>query len=299
MNSELARLAKSQYGLFTTRQALDAGYRIREQRRGACAGRWRQVIRGVWVCQDLDPTLEQRCRALTLIGAGSFVISGRAALALRGIESARPVKEISVVVPPASGVLARAGVVYRRYEVEHTEWRGITLACTAQAAIEIARFEPIGASVPILDELLRRKAVTEDELRTLISELASGARGKRNAARALEYSDASAESAQESRLRLILVGAQIPGLVSQFEVRDERGKFVARCDFAIPMLRIAIEYDGVRYHRDDHERFVSDRRRQNALVTRGWTVIRFTKGDLVRPEWVIQSVIDAIKTAST
>ena len=94
------------------------------------------------------------------------------------------------------------------------------------------------------------------------------------ARRALELSDPRSESPPESRLRFALVAAGLAP-VPQYEVRDVHGRFLARVDPALPDLRLAIEPDGRAVH-DRADAFVVDRRRQNALVAAGWTVLRFT-----------------------
>jgi very-short-patch-repair endonuclease len=61
-------------------------------------------------------------------------------------------------------------------------------------------------------------------------------------------------------------------------------------DAAFPVLKIGIEIDGWAYH-SDVERFRGDRRKQNALVARGWIILRFTWSDLTeRPEYVLAAV---------
>jgi very-short-patch-repair endonuclease len=68
-------------------------------------------------------------------------------------------------------------------------------------------------------------------------------------------------------------------------------------DFAFPGERLAIEVDGWAWH-SDVERFRHDRRRQNALVLAGWTVLRFTWHDLTqRPETVVFQVRTALAAA--
>jgi very-short-patch-repair endonuclease len=53
---------------------------------------------------------------------------------------------------------------------------------------------------------------------------------------------------------------------------------------------IAIEVDGWAFHHSP-ERFQRDRTRQNDLVALGWTVLRFTWGDLVeRPGYVVAAI---------
>jgi hypothetical protein len=56
--------------------------------------------------------------------------------------------------------------------------------------------------------------------------------------------DPLSESPMETRVRLLLVLAGLPRPTSQFVVRDALGGFVARADFAFPVQRLIIEYDG-------------------------------------------------------
>ena len=51
-------------------------------------------------------------------------------------------------------------------------------------------------------------------------------------------------------------------------------------DFAFPDIKLAVEIDGFGWHRDI-QAFQHDRRRRNALVTSGWTVLNFTWADLL------------------
>ena len=87
-------------------------------------------------------------------------------------------------------------------------------------------------------------------------------------------------------------------VVPQYEVRDARGHLIGRVDFALPGLRIAIEYDGRTFRDGDGERFVSDRRRQNALINAGWTVLRFTAEDLKEPSRIVRALETAIGRAT-
>jgi very-short-patch-repair endonuclease len=65
---------------------------------------------------------------------------------------------------------------------------------------------------------------------------------------------------------------------------------VGRIDIAFPDLKLAIEVDGRAWHVAD-DRFQRDRSRQNELVRRGWTVLRFTWADLVtRPQHVVLTI---------
>jgi len=73
----------------------------------------------------------------------------------------------------------------------------------------------------------------------------------------------------------------LPPPRAQFEVR-ENGILIARLDAAYPDLRIGIEADGYEWHSAPPD-WLRDRRRQNALVSRDWTILRFCLEDAVRP----------------
>jgi REase_MTES_1575 len=137
------------------------------------------------------------------------------------------------------------------------------------------------SDVEIADELIRHARL----------------RGVRQAQRALELSSPLAESPPESRLRLRLVLAGLTP-IPQYDVYAPDGRWLGRVDLAFPAARVAIEYDG----REVHERvdvFVNDRRRQNALVTAGWTVLRYSAEDLrLRPEAVVAEIRAAVMAAA-
>jgi very-short-patch-repair endonuclease len=93
----------------------------------------------------------------------------------------------------------------------------------------------------------------------------------------------------ETRLRLLLVDAGAPRPVAQYDVRDARGRFLARVDLAYPEQRIALEYEGD--HHRERVHFRQDVSRLNALRAAGWIVLRFTADDVLRhPKRVVREV---------
>lgn len=72
------------------------------------------------------------------------------------------------------------------------------------------------------------------------------------------------------------------------------GELIAVVDVALLEDRVAIEMDGWAFH-SDVDRFQRDRTRQNALVTAGWVVLRFTWADLTqRPDRVASLIKDQL-----
>ena len=119
----------------------------------------------------------------------------------------------------------------------------------------------------------------------------------RGAREALALSDPRAESPPETRVRLALVNAGLRP-VPQYEVRDARGRLIARVDLAFPEAKVVVEYDGRLAHLEPGA-FATERRRQNRLVAAGWVVLRYTAEDLARrPYAVVQDVRAALARAA-
>ena len=88
-------------------------------------------------------------------------------------------------------------------------------------------------------------------------------------------------SPQETRLRLLLVGAGLPAPELNYRVLHD-GRSVAMVDLAYPDRRVAIEYLGD-VHRTDRAAFREDIARRERLTERGWTVVFLTADDLKPP----------------
>lgn len=101
-----------------------------------------------------------------------------------------------------------------------------------------------------------------------------------------------AESAMETRVRLIVIDADFPDPELNVDVRDEHGRFLGRADIAWPRLRIAIEYDGD-HHRTDIDTFHHDRLRGNGFAVNDWIVIHSTSADVRDPAAMLARLQDA------
>jgi very-short-patch-repair endonuclease len=105
--------------------------------------------------------------------------------------------------------------------------------------------------------------------------------------RVVDLAEPEAESAMETRLRMLLVLAGLPRPEVQVSLDDDQGSFLGRPDLLYRPQRLAIEYDGGS-HRD---RLVDNNRRQNGLVGAGFRLLRFTAADVYRtPDSVVMQV---------
>lgn len=286
VNEALQTVAAAQHGLFTTEQALDAGYGRHARRYAGASGKWLRVFRGVYVQNGAPITQELRARAALLVLPESAVISHQTALELRGCAVVAPAvgpEAIHVTMPHGVDVAPRTGIVVHRCNLPDSDVvraSGIRLTTAARAVLEVARVLPRVEAVVVADAALHARLCTFDQLdRCLIGMFGLPGVGQAREVRGL--TDARAESPMETRLRLVLVDGGLPAPDLQVDVFDDTGRWIARVDLAYEASKIAIEFDGRATHDADNA-FVRDRERQNALVAAGWTVLRYVGRDVYR-----------------
>lgn len=283
-------------GPLTRKQALAAGWTPWQLRQGEIP----RSVRDTYLPPRDSAGLLTRARSVLLTMPTGSMISHASAAELWGIEL------------PRSAMSARVQVVARREDrPRHRPDRVVHEAvrlCAPDGAVvsDVAVTSPARtwwdlATMLSPPDLL---AVTDQILRTWCSPLClqemlfrhTGERGAVRARRALRHGDPRAESRMESVTRWLLIESGLPTPELQYAVRDEYGHIVARLDLAYPRLRIAIEFDGA-VHREA-EVFARDLRRQNWLVSGGWTVLRFSGADVLgRPSYVVSQVTAAWEKA--
>lgn len=279
--------------MFRKSDAVSAGVLTPAQLRSSA---WRRLYRGVYADSELPDSFGLRIRGAGLIVPPYAVFSGRTAAYLLGATSLiDPGTPVEVSIPPDMRFGPVAGLRVRQVRIPSSDvGRAHGRRCTTglRTALDIARWEPLVEAVVALDVLLARVVVGRGELREAVGTLGA-VRGARRIERAVALADHRAASPPESRLRVLLA---LSGLtpVPQFVVRDARGNFVARVDLAFPGHRVAIEYDGA-WH-GERSQFAKDRRRLNALVAAGWTVLHVTAADLRDVEALIAGVRSLLAT---
>ena len=85
------------------------------------------------------------------------------------------------------------------------------------------------------------------------------------------------DSSGEIALLRLIADRGLPEPVRQHPVRVGFNRY--RLDLSYPDALLALEYDGRDIH-TRYDRFVADRRRQNDIVSIGWTVLRYTLEEL-------------------
>ncbi len=251
--------------------------------RALAAGEWQRVLRGTYASGRAADDLRLRAAAAARLLPQHAVVADRCLLWLLGVDVLPPGTPVLEVVVPRDAVVPRRRDLHARtadvaaQDVVRLGPQSVPCLRPVRAVADLLRMLPLVEAVVVADAA-QHSSLTD--VRALQEELRAhaGLRGVVQARRALEQSDPRAESPPESRLRLALRGAGLVP-VPQFEVLDAQGRLVARVDLALPESRLALEHDGKAVH-DRADAFVADRRRQNALVAAGWTVLRFTAPDL-------------------
>ena len=181
-----------------------------------------------------------------------------------------PAQPIEVAVPPVSGVRSRLNLSVRRRHLPISDLaivRGLRATTVQRTLSDVCKRLPSVEALVVLDEALRKRLGRASTSLGMLAE--------------------PAESPMETRLRWLLLEAGLPRPEVQVDLRDANARFVGRADLYYPQARLVIEYDGAN-HRD---RLMEDNRRQNALVSAGFRVLRYTASDVFqRPGFVVTQV---------
>lgn len=193
---------------------------------------------------------------------------------------------------------APAGIIVRSYGLDSREVcivNGIRVTSAERTAFDIGRMLPRGRAVPVLDALANATNVKIDDVLAL-ADSKPGLRNVRRLRSTLKLVDGGAESPQESRVRLLLVGAGLPPPETQIEFTDEFGIARIRVDMGWRQWRVAVEYDGVQHWSDRYQRSW-DIDRIAILEAMGWVVVRVSAEMLSRPDVIIERVCHKLRAA--
>ncbi|MGI8952991.1 MAG: DUF559 domain-containing protein [Nocardioidaceae bacterium] len=91
----------------------------------------------------------------------------------------------------------------------------------------------------------------------------------------------------------MLVFARLPEPLTNVDIVDTLGRFIARGDMPYPTHKVLVEYDGWQHEREAWQR-QRDRVRLDDLQRAGWIVIVVTAHDLRHPCDIVRRVHDAL-----
>ena len=236
----------------------------------------------MYIAKDVALTAAAKAHAAWLsTGATLGGLSAAAVLGTKWLDAAAPAE---IVRADRHG---QRGMVVHSYQLTDDEvqaCRGMRVTTAARTAFDIGRDLPVVRAVPILDALLNATGIKPADV-VASTDRHPGARGVRRLRAALELADGGAESPQETRVRLLLVGAGLPKPETQIEFRDLR----IRVDMGWREWRVAVEYDGIQHWENRYQRSW-DIERIALLEAAGWSVVRISAEMLSRPDAIVERV---------
>lgn len=188
----------------------------------------------------------------------------------------RPPRKPHFTMPEGHGEATRLGIAHRSplLPVDRTVVNGLRATTLARAIVDSAEVLDVERLAEVVNEAVSRKMVTIPEI------LGAGGRveaapGRVGLGRLRDvlstWTDAiEPDSVAEAALIRRVRSFGVPAPVTQHEVFDEDGTFVARLDLAWPDRMVGREYVSAKWHRPD--KVEDDELRLQRLEALGWSM---------------------------
>jgi very-short-patch-repair endonuclease len=289
---EVPRVAATQAGLFSRRQAYAEGWSSRQVRRRLEAGRWRTVAGVALAAADVEVSSRELAWAVALTWPRA-VISHELAGALRRFPIPPPVVGTATVGRDQG--LVSPGLLAHRCHLDQrdvSQVLGLPTTTERRTAVDLLAALPADQARRLWAWLSTRGVLDAAGLAAEIQRR-PGRPGTPQLRRLLELGASGSLSAGEDLLHQLLREARLTGWTANAPIRVQ-GRLVAVADVVFEPARVIIEIDGYTAH-SGPESFQRDRTRQNALILAGYIVLRFTWLDLTRrPQAVVREIRAAL-----
>ena len=259
------------------------------------SGQYRKIFWDQYVSAEVKLTTKLRATsALSVVPPGSH-LSHHSAAALWGAV-VPPDPDTHVWLKSPNGRLVREGLKchYGNGRPQVTRLDGMLISTPEQCLLDLA-----SGGVGLVDLVVAAESLIK-ERRTTPEALVEAAaryegRLKRTARRAATLARAGVDSAQETRLRLMLVMAGLPEPKVNAMLRGSEGDWLRRYDLTYDEYQLAVEYDG-RQHAEDGRQWQTDIARREELDRRGWRLVVITADGIYRePLRTLERVREALR----
>jgi len=298
ITAAIARVAAQQEGLITRRQLEACGLSADQVERWAKDGRFRPVLRTVYVLGPATLGRWARIRAAALACPGS-VVSHRSAAALLGLRKVVPA--VIDLIPTEQRGRQLDGIKAHRVpfpgpsEVRHVH--GIPCTTVARTIVDLAGTHGIDK----LREAVEMAAVKNVlDLAEIDAVLANGPprRGAPRLRRVIDEWRPVAETAKHATVRSLFEAKLLPliaaaGLpIPQVNARVRTAERVLEVDLLWPEQKFVVEADSRRHHAIEVA-FERDHKRDRELLAAGYQVLRVTWREAEREPGAVFAVIRA------
>lgn len=251
---------------------------------------WRSLGRGAYRVLEARGMKDRLAGAVAAIEASA--VSHESAAELHGFRLLP--RGVAVISAHSRTTHTFDGVlVHRTHDLDpahRTSVDGLPCTTVARTVVDLAAGVSDRRLGAILDDLVLRRRVELADVDIVLSSVArQGKPGVRRMRRVLSsrWGQDHSASILERRARSLLARSGLPRPVSEFPIPWSDGR---RFDDAYPDQKLAIEWDGRKYH-GQFSAFEADRRRDREALENGWRVLRFTWNDVNnRPQMVVDSV---------
>jgi len=276
MPDDAAALLARQGGVATTAQLLNVLSRSRLDTR-IRTGDLVKVWPGVYSREEPDNLT--RLRGLDLRAGEPVAICLGTAAAAYGFDT-EDVIDLHVLNPDGHQLRVSDGlIIHRRDGAPLAAVGGRPATTAAWTAVEVARALRRPRALATLDAALRSGTCDRRQLLDAVSDQ-HGRRGIVHVRELVPHADAAAESPMESEARLVMLDGHLATPELQYQIVDRSGR-MWRLDFAWPLRKLAVEYDGFDWHSDPAS-FARDRQKRAALMEMDWTVLSIVADDVRR-----------------
>jgi hypothetical protein len=272
-------------GPFTMADARQLAISRRRVRNAVADGTLRRVLHNVYVRSEVPDTVELRAAAAGHVLSADSVIIDRTAAWIHGVDVF--VHREHEVVPAVESCALRWKARARRDGVD-----GRTRDLKPRDIMTISGVRvttPLRTALDLGCNLHRRDAFAALCLRLQRHRLTGEMLGREalrfgrrrgvvQLRQLIPWADPRVESTREAWTLLAIRDVGLPAPEPQFWVEDD-GVLVFRLDFAYPLHKVAIEYDGRDWHLLTEEQRRHDAERREWLKSQGWTVIVVRNGD--------------------
>lgn len=297
---ELIRGALASGAVFTSRQAADAGVSPAMLTRAVKAGRIDRISRGIYIVGGVTRDWWTEARVAVVWSAGA--LSHRSAAFVHGLGGCPETIEVAVATgrrpPPDREIVCHVSEFLTPPHVVAVN--GLLVTSPARVLLDLGLELPREELEAMLEECLRRGLVTLARLKWQLG--VEGARGRGGTAALRELltdrdpAQKPTESVLETRLARWFRTTGLPDPVRQHRVID-KGRFVARLDFAYPGEKVAIEAQSFRWHSGRRE-WARDQKKKRALEALGWKVLEVVEEDFIRDSAILEARIAGLLSVS-
>lgn len=292
----LPPVAATQFGVFTSVQALAEGWTSHALRHGVASGRLERLRPGVYTPADFEDPVERLRRAAAgfSITNPMVPVSHASAAALFRIQLLTAPDRVCATFPRGHRG-AMPGIHRHRGRLPTTDTGHlgcVRLSNPARCVLDVGHEHGEDAAVVAADSALRLGLTTSAALMTAAASTVDWPRIT-PIHRAIALADADAESALESVSRLRIAAGGLPRPRLQVPIFDHRGIFLGRPDFYWDEFGVIGEADGMIKYADVPGALVAEKRRQSRLERAGLIVVRWGWPDLYSFGVVVNELRDA------